>query len=212
MSIQNFQTIQKEFTEAILSHQQGFGVNLDENQLRTLSIYYKLVSDSNSLLHLTAPMSAQEFAVRHVLESLTMSNFLPSGAKFADVGAGAGLPSIPCLIIRSDLSACLIESKNKKAGFLITAIERLGLENRAHVINQPFEQIQKPDCQFIACRALDKFAEKLPKLLRWGRGSAFLLFGGENLRQSLLKAKANFTESLLPLSERRFLFFVRETR
>ncbi|RMG01011.1 MAG: hypothetical protein D6735_12520 [Acidobacteria bacterium] len=211
MSIQNFQTIQNEFTEAILSHQQGFGVNLDENQLRALSIYYKLVSESNSLLHLTAPMSAQEFAIRHVLESLAMLNFLPSGAKFADVGAGAGLPSIPCLIIRSDLSACLIESKNKKAGFLITAIERLGLENRAYVINQPFEQIRKPDCQFIACRALDKFAEKLPKLLRWGRGSAFLLFGGENLRQSLLKSKANFTESLLPLSERRFLFFVRET-
>jgi 16S rRNA (guanine527-N7)-methyltransferase len=105
--------------------------------------------------------------VRHILESLTLLEFLPRNAKFADVGTGAGLPSIPCLIAREDLRGVLIESKLKKAVFLEEVLSKCALQKRTTIINRQFEEISKPFVSFVTCRALDKFTQKLPKLLRW---------------------------------------------
>ena len=157
-------------------------------------------------MHLVAPCSAAEFATRHILESLTILEFLPENARFADIGAGAGLPSLPCLIVREDLRGVLIESKLKKANFLREVLEECRLENRVEIVNRQFEEIQKPDVSFVLCRALDKFTQKLPKLLKWSGNSSLLFFGGNNLREELQKNDIEFQEKLMPLSERRFLF------
>jgi len=198
------------FIETIQTAQSDFGLHLENNQLEKLSDYYELVRRHNPLLHLVAPGSAEEFAVRHVLESLTLLEFLPRGAKFADVGTGAGLPSIPCLVAREDLRGVLIESKLKKGVFLREVLSKCGLENRADLINRQFEEISKPaDTTFVTCRALDKFTQKLPKLLKWSRGSKLLFFGGNALRDELRKHGVRFTEKLMPLSEQRYLFIGR---
>ena len=76
---------------------------------------------------------------------------------------------VPCLLVREDLKAVLIESKEKKARFLKTAVETLGLQSRAIVANRQFEEVDPSDCQFVTCRALDKFTEKLPRLVKWSR-------------------------------------------
>ncbi|MCV4777967.1 class I SAM-dependent methyltransferase, partial [Escherichia coli] len=68
--------------------------------LALLADYFDLVMRHNALLHLVGPCSPEDFAVRHILESIVMTGFIPTGGSFADVGAGAGLPSIPCLIAR----------------------------------------------------------------------------------------------------------------
>src|SRR4051812_11943275 len=107
-----------EFIAAIKSKQAAFGFDLSGETIQQLANYYELVIDANALLHLVAPCSPEEFAVRHVLESLTLLDYIPAGASLADVGSGAGLPSIPCLIARADLTGVLIESKGKKAKFL----------------------------------------------------------------------------------------------
>jgi 16S rRNA (guanine527-N7)-methyltransferase len=120
---ENFFWMQNEFIESIKKHQSAFDLNLSTKALSRLADYYEVIQKHNALLHLVAPSSAAEFAVRHVLESLTLLEFLPQNAKFADVGTGAGLPSIPCLIAREDLRGFLIESKPKKAQFLGEAVE-----------------------------------------------------------------------------------------
>src|SRR5688572_15295354 len=107
-----------EFIEAIKYHQSTFGLTLDDEKVSALNEYYELVQAHNEILHLVAPCPPEEFATRHILESLTMLEFLPKKAKFADLGAGAGLPAIPCLIVRDDLRGVLIESKAKKTDFL----------------------------------------------------------------------------------------------
>lgn len=199
------------FVEVIKRKQDFFGIELSDAHLIILDRYKDIVFQHNPLLHLTAPMSEEEFAVRHILESLTMTEFLPQKAKIVDVGAGAGLPSIPCLIVRSDLQAVLIESKRKKADFLTKVVNELSLSERTYIINQNFEHTTKPDAEFVCCRALDKFTQKLPKLLKWGKESHFLLFGSDNLQKALEKQKINFIRKKLPLSEKRFIFFIRST-
>ena len=197
--------------DALRQHEQAFGIELTEIQLEKLGDYYQLVQEHNRLLHLVAPCSAEEFAVRHILESLTLLEFLPEGARFADVGTGAGLPSIPCLLVRDDLSAVLIESKEKKAKYLEEATKRLELDDRATVINKQFEEARPIEFSFITCRALDKFTEKLPRLIKWAKGRPMLLFGGKALGEASIKQKLKFTERLMPMSEQRYLFVVRES-
>lgn len=192
--------------EAIKHHQTTFGLSLPDEKISALNNYFELVQANNEILHLVAPCSAEEFATRHILESLTMLEYLPKNAKFADVGTGAGLPSIPCLLVRKDLKAFLIESKPKKARFLAEAVEKCRLSKQARIINKQFEEVERPNISHVTCRALDKFINKLPSLLKWSKKAKLLFFAGNSLREELIKNHINFSEKLMPLSEQRFLF------
>jgi len=195
-----------DLASAIEKHRSAFAISLNNAQIGRLADYYEFVQDHNPLLHLVAPCSAEEFATRHILESLTLIEFLPQSTRFADVGAGAGLPSIPCLLVREDLSADLIESKIKKSAFLAAAIEKLELTGRTSVLNRQFEETSPGEASMITCRALDKFSEKLPRLIKWSKGRPLLLFAGPDLRAEIEKFRTIDREQLMPLSERRYLF------
>ena len=196
----------KEFITAIKDRQGDFGLMLADGKIEALAEYYALVQKHNPVLHLVAPCSAEEFAVRHILESLTITEYLPKKAKFVDVGTGAGLPSIPCLIVRDDLLGTLIESKVKKTAFLEEVVKECKLERRTRIVNRQFEEVERPDVSHVTCRALDKFIEKFPRLLKWSKNASLLLFAGNSLRDELKKNNLKFKEKLMPLSEQRFLF------
>lgn len=200
--------MREEFTAAIKTHQSVFGLDLTDEKIEVLALYYALIQKHNPLLHLVAPCSAEEFAIRHILESLTLLNYLPKNTKFADVGTGAGLPSVPCLIVREDLFGTLIESKLKKAKFLEEALKECRLTKRTRIVSRQFEEVERPDVSHVTCRALDKFAEKLSRLLKWSKNASLLLFAGNSLRDELKKNNLKFKEKLMPLSEQRYLFIV----
>jgi 16S rRNA (guanine527-N7)-methyltransferase len=191
----------QQFQQSLLSHQHAYDVEVSSEALARLETFYSLLTRWNDRLHLVAPCSPAEFATRHVLESLILIKHLPAGAKIADIGSGAGLPIIPCLITRPDLETTLIESSQKKAVFLREALNAVG--RTASVIAKRFEEIEPPPVSFITCRALDQFMNKATELIDWApRGATLLLFGGEGLRAKLPKAE----QLLVPGSERRYLF------
>lgn len=195
------------FEQSLISHMGSFDLDLPAETVTRLGEYYSLLTRWNDRLHLVAPCSPEEFATRHVLESLLLLKYLPDGAKIADIGSGAGLPIIPCLIVRQDLEATLIESSQKKSVFLREALKQLG--RPSVIIPKPFEAIPPPDISFVTCRALDQFMNKIPILINWAPGgSTLLLYGGETLGEQLRRIKANFEEFLIPLSQQRFLFVV----
>ncbi len=194
---------------AINANRAAFGIDLSEAATERLADYYELVLESNSILHLVGPCSPEEFAIRHILESLMLLKYLPKNARFADVGAGAGLPSIPCLIVREDLRGVLIESKMRKANFLQTAVDAFQMSDRAEVVNRQFEEVETGNFTVVTCRALDKLKEKLPRILKWTMRRPVFLFAGNNVRDELRNRNVNFTEILLPLSEQRFLIAIR---
>src|SRR5215212_7955248 len=108
----------REFESALSEHASRYDVRLTAQEIARLREYYELVTAWNARLHLVAPCSPGEFATRHVLESLLALPHISKGASFVDVGSGAGLPAIPCLVVREDLSATLVESSEKKAVYL----------------------------------------------------------------------------------------------
>ena len=147
-------------------------------------------------MHLVAPCSADEFAQRHILESLFLLTYLPQHSRVVDIGSGAGLPIIPCLTARADLSAVLIESSKRKAVFLREALSLTGTSTSATVIAERFEDVPTPPADFVTSRALDRFMETLPGLIDWSpRPSTLLLFGGPDLRNAL-GSRSGFEEFL----------------
>jgi 16S rRNA (guanine527-N7)-methyltransferase len=198
-----------EFASAIKEYAPRYEVRLTAHDIARLGEYYEQVMAWNARLHLVAPCSPAEFATRHVLESLLTLAHLPAEAHVADVGSGAGLPILPCMIVRPGLRATLLESSPKKAVFLREALRRVGAHERANVINERFEKTPALAADFVTCRALDRFTEMLPKLIEWSKpASTLLLFGGESLREQLEKAALVYKAVHIPESERRFLFIV----
>lgn len=198
--------MRKKFINAIVAHQSAFGVEISGERMQRLADYYDIIREHNEFLNLVGPSTPEDFAIRHILESLTLLEYLPNGAKFADVGAGAGLPSIPCLLVRENLHAVLIESKEKKTKFLIAATKNLGLEDRCEIVNRQFEEAEPDDSKFITCRALDRFTEKLPRIIKWSGKRRMLLFGGPTLGETLRRCRVPFSAVLMPMSRERFLY------
>lgn len=197
------------FNDALMAHAAAFKVQLSSVNQKRLGDYYRIVMAWNARLHLVAPSSAAEFATRHILESLLLLPFLREGAHVLDVGSGAGLPIIPCLAMRSDIQAKLIEASSKKAVFLREALRLIEANERARVIAKRFEETEALQADFVTCRALDRFTEIFEKLVAWSPPSSRLLFfGGPTLQEQIEKAGLEYQAVLIPESERRFLFII----
>ena len=202
----------EEFGKTLAAHTSEFGIALQADRLKRLIDYYGMIMKWNERLHLVAPCSPAEFATRHVLESLTLLKHLPVGATIIDVGSGAGLPIIPCLLVREDLRATLIESSNRKAVFLREALRPVTPPERAQVIAARFEEVETPQADFLTCRALDRFSQILPALVDWApQNSMLLLFAGESIRKQIQTILGSVTIERIPHSERRFLLIARAT-
>lgn len=195
------------FVHMLRSEAPQYGIELTEETVARLDQYYALVQHWNPRLHLVAPCSPEEFATRHVLESLMAPRYVTQEAKIVDIGSGGGLPIIPCLSARPDLSATLIEASAKKVVFLREAINRIKLD--ADVRAERFESTPPPAAQFLTCRALERFTEMLPVLMEWAPdGSTLLLFGGEAIEVQLRILDRQFEMVRMPNSEGRYLFIV----
>jgi 16S rRNA (guanine527-N7)-methyltransferase len=200
-----------DFTNALQTSADDYGVELDSDSLAGLSRYYEFLNAWNARLHLVAPTSPQEFATRHILESLMLVHYLDEGSRVADLGSGGGLPILPCLIVRRDIRATLIDSSQKKGVFLREALTHTKVSDRATVIIDRFEDIAAPQVEFVTCRAIERFERLLPHLIEWAPSSAtLLLFGGEGLETQIAKTGLIINTDLLPNSARRFLFVVRK--
>jgi len=195
------------FEATLLADASDYDIELSVNDRRQLTAYYELINTWNPRLHLVAPCSAEEFARRHILESLMLLRYLPESASVADVGSGAGVPIIPCLIVRDDISAVLIEATKRKAVFLREALSLIGRASTAKVMAERFEAVATPAVQFITSRALDRFATMLPKLVAWAPPQCtMLLFGSQEFEKTLNRIALPYTRIQIPISEKRFLF------
>ncbi|MGB7156539.1 MAG: 16S rRNA (guanine(527)-N(7))-methyltransferase RsmG [Tepidisphaeraceae bacterium] len=105
-------------------------VALTDDQLANLSRYLDLLFEANARMNLTRITDRASAELQHVADALTVLPHLPTGPfHLADVGSGGGVPGIPLAIARLDATVMLIESTKKKAAFLKSAAESLGLSN-----------------------------------------------------------------------------------
>ena len=88
-----------------------------------------LLLEYNEKYNLTTILEEKDMLYKHFLDSSLGAWAFKSGAKVAEIGSGAGFPSIPLKILRDDLSFDLFESVGKKCEFLHAVVDNLGLSN-----------------------------------------------------------------------------------
>ena len=106
-------------------------VNLRDEQLKQFQKFYDLVIDWNTKINLTAITDEKEFAIKHVMDSLTLwdEEKFANVKKILDVGTGAGFPAIPIKIFKPNVEIVLLDSLSKRVEFLKKVAAELNLEN-----------------------------------------------------------------------------------
>jgi len=107
------------------------GIELNERQLVQFDLYYKLLVEWNEKMNLTGITERDAVYEKHFYDSLSLSFFinLSDIKSIADIGSGAGFPSIPLKIAFPHLKVVIVDSLNKRITFLKHLCEQLGLEN-----------------------------------------------------------------------------------
>ncbi len=100
---------------------------LTEEQAQKLCRYYDMLTDWNSRMNLTAITGEEEVLKKHFADSLLPLELIPKGAKIIDVGTGAGFPGLPIAIARPDARVTLLDSLNKRVGFLREVCKELDI-------------------------------------------------------------------------------------
>lgn len=117
-----------------------------------LLAYRDLLARWNRVYNLSAVRDPAAMVSRHLLDSLVVLPWLPSGA-LLDVGTGPGLPGIPMALAEPDRRVTLLESNGKKTRFMEQARLELGLDN-VEVVHARLEHYA-PTAPFagVICRA-----------------------------------------------------------
>jgi 16S rRNA (guanine527-N7)-methyltransferase len=108
---------------------QQMGLQSTSEQQSRLLEYVDLLERWNQTYNLTAIREPQRMVAYHLLDSLSIVDAIPQGARCLDIGTGAGLPGIPLAILRSDTDWVLLDSNGKKTRFVQQAIAALGLSH-----------------------------------------------------------------------------------
>jgi len=107
------------------------GVPLSTEQVQQFMVYLEQLQLWNQSFNLTSITSNDEIIIKHFVDSLAAlrADDVKVGARFLDVGTGAGFPGIPLKIARLDIHMTLVEPATKKVSFLRFIIGLLRLEN-----------------------------------------------------------------------------------
>lgn len=143
-------------TTALKDGLSAMAISVSDKQFNQLCLYIDLLEKWNVAYNLTALKDERQMVYHHLLDSLSLTPFVPDTAKTVlDVGSGGGTPGIPLAIYRPDLAVTLVDSNSKKTAFLRQAVIELGLNN-VQVITERVENIQAIQFDSIVSRA---FAE-----------------------------------------------------
>jgi 16S rRNA (guanine527-N7)-methyltransferase len=116
-------------------------VALDPGEAAALARFAELVASWSSRVNLTGARDARALVDVLFADALVLRDdaIVPEGARLVDVGAGAGAPTIPLLLLRPDLRATLVEPIGKRTAFMRTAIGTFDLATRASIAQRRHE-------------------------------------------------------------------------
>lgn len=118
---------EEQFLAALKEH----GITVTEKQQQQFATYFIQLVEWNEKMNLTAITDEPSVYLKHFYDSLSAAFYVDLTKKLTicDVGAGAGFPSIPLKICFPKLEVTIVDSLNKRIGFLEHLAKELELEN-----------------------------------------------------------------------------------
>lgn len=104
------------------------GRAVSRETMARLSHYQGLVEIEGDQQNLIARSTMDAFWLRHVVDSAQLCRFARPGARWLDIGSGAGLPGIVLAVLTAD-PVTLVEPRRLRAEFLQRCIDELDLRN-----------------------------------------------------------------------------------
>ncbi len=122
---------EKEFTAELLRvfKQNGLGAYLNTEKSEKFFSLTKRMLEENEKYNLTAIVEPSKIILNHYADCAALAAKLPKGAKIIDVGCGAGFPTLPLAIVRSDIEIFAIDSTAKRIAYVEESAKLLFLTN-----------------------------------------------------------------------------------
>ena len=169
-----------------------YNLNLTEEKLNKLNIFYSELIFYNNSFNLTAITEENEVFIKHFLDSIFPEFLIEKNSSVIDIGAGAGFPSLPLKIYRPDLRVTMIDSLNKRVNFLNDVIKKLELENISafHARAEDFAKTNRESFDYAVVRAV----AKIPTLIEYAFpllkvGGRLLCYKGGDVEEELKQSE-----------------------
>jgi 16S rRNA (guanine527-N7)-methyltransferase len=130
-------------------------INYTNQTREKFRTYLDMLYKYRHRIHLLSDTDYSRISRRHFLTSLIALPYLAERTSAADIGAGAGFPSVPLSICAPDITFTLFESKQKKAHFLEALIRALQLPY-VHVVHGRAENYTSKRFDVILLKAVGK--------------------------------------------------------
>ena len=98
----------------------------------------------NQRYNLTTILEKKDMYIKHFSDSSAGESLFKKGARVAEIGSGAGFPSMALKILRPDLKLDLFESVGKKCEFLQAVVDNFAFKD-VHIYNLRAEEAAKND-------------------------------------------------------------------
>lgn len=116
------------FKDIVRDGLSAWGLTAPDDALARLEAFCSLVLETNKVINLTAVTEPDAFAVRHVLDSLSILTCADlHGKKVIDIGTGPGFPGMPLKLYDPSLDITFVDSTQKRIDFIVKSADALGL-------------------------------------------------------------------------------------
>lgn len=122
------------------------GISLSEGQLEQFMTYLSLLLEWNEKMNLTAITEERDVVLKHFADCLSLVPLVEWKAdmQVIDVGTGAGFPGIPVKIACPAVKMTLLDSLQKRIGFLQEVGSQLHLDGITYVHSRAEDGGQNP--------------------------------------------------------------------
>ena len=142
--------------EALL--QQGLqAYGLDTSRTTELLTFSQMLLEKNQVMNLTAITEPIDVAQLHLLDCAAVLTLADLKQKtVVDVGTGAGFPGMPLQILEPTAKLTLLDSLNKRIGFLQEVCDALGLKHTrcVHARAEEYAREHREQFDFATSRAV----------------------------------------------------------
>ena len=150
--------------------------------------------EENEKYNLTAIKEPKKIILNHYADCAALAARLPKKAKIADIGCGAGFPTLPVAILRDDASITAIDATEKRVRYVAESAELLGLSNVKAIAMRAEDGGKSPEYRevydVVTARAVAEMRVLTELCLPYVKiGGAMIAMKGKNAEFELSAAK-----------------------